>query len=148
MVSDMVMHQLLAWDCPEHKYTRTSCGGCLIIHRDVQFGHKLFPEIVILRNHAAPYPDPTIGQEAPFMTVEPFSDKDPPFAGVARDWQLNTAQELMCLKSMCLNSFHNTRLFYLHIVNINTSSPDVVYPIYFGGVKMVLGSPKVEPDSS
>ena len=44
---------------------------------------ELLPEIVILRNHATPYPDPTTGQEAPFMTVGSFSSMDPLFPGVA-----------------------------------------------------------------
>ena len=65
MVSDMVVHQLLVLDSPDHNYTRTNCGRCLLIPRGVQFGSKLFPEIVILRNHATPYPDPTTRQEAP-----------------------------------------------------------------------------------
>ena len=94
----MVIHQLLMQDCPEHEYMRMIHGGCLIIPWGMQFGHKLFPEIVILRNHAAPYPDPTTGQKAPFMTVGPFSTTDPLFPGVARDWKLYTTQEVMCLK--------------------------------------------------
>ena len=77
MVNDMVMCQLLMWYCLEHEYERTSCGGCLIIPRGVQFGQKLFLEIVILRNHAAPYPDPTTGQEAPFMNCGAFQQHGP-----------------------------------------------------------------------
>ena len=57
--NDMVICQLLAQDCSECEYERTSHGGCLLIPRGVHFGQKLFPEIVILRNHATPYSDPT-----------------------------------------------------------------------------------------
>ena len=55
MANAMVIHQLLVRDCLEHEYASTSHGGCLIIPRGTQFGHKLFPEIVIPTNHAAPY---------------------------------------------------------------------------------------------
>ena len=49
MVNAMVVCWLLMWDWPEHEYMRTNHGRQLIIPRGMQFGHKLFPEIVILR---------------------------------------------------------------------------------------------------
>ena len=53
MVTDnMMVRRLLSMpnlDPTERKHTK---GGCLLIPRGVQFGPKLFPEIVIPRNHA------------------------------------------------------------------------------------------------
>ena len=53
MVTDnMMVRRLLSmpnWDPTERKHTK---GGRLLIPRGVQFGPKLFPEIVIPRNHA------------------------------------------------------------------------------------------------
>ena len=66
----------------------------------MQFGKDLFPEIVIPRNDAALYPDPTTGKEAPFITVGTFSSTDTLFPGVARDWQLYTTEEVVCLRSV------------------------------------------------
>ena len=55
MVSDkMIVRRLLSvpnWDPSERKHTK---GGRLLILRGVQFGPKLFPELVIPRNHAGP----------------------------------------------------------------------------------------------
>ena len=76
MGMEMIIHQLLMRDCPEHEYVRTNCNRCLIIPRGVQFGKELFPEIVIPQNHAAPYHDPKTGNEAPFITVGPFCSMD------------------------------------------------------------------------
>ena len=70
-----------AWDCPECEYVRANHNGCLIIPRGMQFGKELFPEIVILWNHAAPYHDPNTGKEAPFITVGPFCSTDTLFPG-------------------------------------------------------------------
>ena len=150
MVNDMVIHWLLMWDCLECEYERMSCGGHLIIPRGMQFGQKLFPEIVIPRNHAAPYPDPTTGLEAPFMTVGPFSSTDPLFPGVARDWQLYTTQEVMYLKSAGVLNPFATPGFSISSTLL-TSAPlaqTQSTPITLGVPKMYLGSPKVEPDSS
>ena len=72
MRMEMIICQLLVWDCPEHEYVRTNCNGCLTIPRGMQFGKELFPEIVIPWNHAAPYCDPNTRKEAPFITVGPF----------------------------------------------------------------------------
>ena len=51
MGMEMVICQLLMWDCSEHKYERTNCNGCLIIPRGVQFGKELFPEIRTMLYH-------------------------------------------------------------------------------------------------
>ena len=60
MVTDnMMVRRLLSvpnWDPTERKHTK---GGRLLIPRGVQFGPKLFPEIVIPRNHAGPLVDST-----------------------------------------------------------------------------------------
>ena len=78
---------------------RTICNGCLLIPRGVQFTKDLFPEIVVLWNHAAPYCDPKTGKEAPFITISPFSKKDMLFPGVARDLELYTTEEVMILRN-------------------------------------------------
>ena len=69
----LIICQLLVWDCMEREYERTICNGCLLIPRGVQFTKELFPEIVVLRNHAVPYRDPKTGKEAPFITMGFFS---------------------------------------------------------------------------
>ena len=127
---------------------RTSRGRCLIIPRGAQFGKKLFPEIVILRNYTALYPDPTTGQEVPFMTVGPFCDSDPLFPGVARDWELYTTQEVMRLWSA---GVLNPSLAPGFSISTLSSAPLVQTqsgPVISGVPKMDLSRPKVEPDSS
>ena len=84
----LLVCQLLAWDCPECEYAMDTCHGCLLIPRGMQFPQDLFPQIVVPCNHATPYRDPKTGEEAPFMTVGPFTSKDMLFHGIARDWEL------------------------------------------------------------
>ena len=48
----LLVHQLLAQDCPSHEYTRDRCHRCLLIPRRVYFSPDLFPQIVIPRKHA------------------------------------------------------------------------------------------------
>ena len=86
----LLVHQLLAQDCPECEYAMATCNGCLLIPRGMQFPKDLFPEIVILCNHAEPYRDPKTGKEAPFVTVGPFARRDMLFCGIARDLELYT----------------------------------------------------------
>ena len=73
MVSDkMIVRRLLSmpnWDPSERKRTK---GSRLLIPRGVQFGPKLFPELVIPRNHAGPLVDSAMGHDAPFQTVGSF----------------------------------------------------------------------------
>ena len=76
--------------------TRNRC----LIPRGMQFPKDLFPEIVVLHNHAAPYHDPKTGKEAPFVTVGPFSRRDTLFLGIARDLELYTIEEVISLRNM------------------------------------------------
>ena len=73
MVTDnMMVRRLLSvpnWDPSERKHTK---GGRLLILRGVQFGPKLFPEIVIPRNHTGPLVDSAMRQDAPLQTIGPF----------------------------------------------------------------------------
>ena len=75
-------------------------AGCLLIPRGVQFGPKLFPELVILRNHAGPLVDSGTGHEAPFWTVGSFRAVDPIFPGFPGDLALFTAEEVAKLKEL------------------------------------------------
>ena len=73
MVSDkMIVRRLLSmpnWDPSERRRTK---GGHLLIPRGVQYSPKLFPELVVLCNHAGPLVDPTTGHDAPFQTIGSF----------------------------------------------------------------------------
>ena len=72
VTTNMIVRRLLSlphWEPTVRKQTK---GGRLPIPRGMQFGPALFPEIVILRNHASPPVDPATRQEAPFQTVGPF----------------------------------------------------------------------------
>ena len=64
----MIVRQLLSvpnWDPLERKHIM---GGRLLIPWGVQFGPKLFPELVVLRNHTGPPIDPATGHDAPLWT--------------------------------------------------------------------------------
>ena len=113
LANDMVVCQLLALNNLDPNYTRTSHGRRLLIPRDMHFGNRLFPEIVTLQNHAAPYIDPTTGMEAPFMSVGTFRTSDPLFMGIARDCQLYTSQDVPRLKMQGSKSPSDTRLLDL-----------------------------------
>ena len=95
----LIVHQLLAWDCMEHEYAMTTHNGCLLNPRGVQFCKDLFPEIVVLHNHATPYHDPITGKEAPFITIGPFSRRDMLSWGIARDLELYTTEEVITLRN-------------------------------------------------
>ena len=101
MVSDnMMVRRLLSmpnWDPSERKRTK---GGCLLIPRGVQFGPKLFPEVVIPRNHAGPLVDSAMGHDAPFWTVGSFRAVDPISPGVPGYLALFTAEEVAKLKEL------------------------------------------------
>ena len=94
----LMVCQLLMWDCPEHKYAMDTHHGC--IPRGVHFPQDLFQQIVILHNHATPYHDPKIGEEAPFMTVGPFASKDMLFHGIAGDLELYTTEEVITIRNV------------------------------------------------
>ena len=57
----------------------------------------LFPQIVIPRDHAAPYHDSRTGLEAPFLAVGPFTSMDMLFPGTAGDLDLFTDEEVYTL---------------------------------------------------
>ena len=101
MVSNkMIVRRLLSmpnWDPSERKRTK---GGRLLIPRGVQFSPKLFPELVIPRNHAGPLADPAMGHDAPFRTVGSFRPVDPIFPGFPGDLALFTAKEVAKLKEL------------------------------------------------
>ena len=101
MVSDNMMVRrllsLLNWDPTERKHTK---GGCLLIPRGMQFGPKLFPEIVIPCNHAGLLVDSPAWQEVPFRTIGPFRAIDTIFPGLPRDLELFTAEEVAQLKEL------------------------------------------------
>ena len=72
VTDNMMVRRLLSvlnWDPVERKCIK---GGRLLILRGAQFGLKLFPEIVILRNHMGPLVDSATQQDAPLWTIGPF----------------------------------------------------------------------------
>ena len=95
----LLVHQLLAWDCPLHKYVMDRHHGRLLIPRRVHFLPNLFPPILIPHNHVTPYRDPQTGEEAPFVTVGPFVSMDTLFHGTAGDLELYTAKEVIALRN-------------------------------------------------
>ena len=143
----LIICQLLVQDCTEHKYERTTCNGCLLIPRGMQFTKELFPEIVVLRNHAAPYCDPKTGKEAPFITMGPFSSKDTLFPGViARDLELYTTEEVMSLRSTGILKSPSGASLSLYKLSLFTSLAQIQSAPTTP--KVTPGSPKVESDSS
>ena len=72
VASNLAMRRLLSvpnWDPVERKLTT---GGHLLILRGMHFGPKLFPDLVMARNHVAPLIDSIMQQEVPFQMVGPF----------------------------------------------------------------------------
>ena len=94
----LLVHQLIAWDCPDCEHMMATCNGCLLVPRGVQFAKDLFPVTSIPHNHTVPYHDPTTGEESPFKMVGLFAQKDMLFQGVARDLELCTTEEVITLK--------------------------------------------------
>ena len=80
-----------------HEYTEDRNNRHLIIPRGLHFSSDLFPQIVIPRDHAAPYRDPRSGVEAPFFTVGPFTSMDTLFIGTVGDLDLFTDDEVYAL---------------------------------------------------
>ena len=101
MVSDnMMVRRLLSvvnWDPTERKHTK---GGHLLIPRGAQFGPKLFPKIVVPRNHAGPLFDLATRQDAPLRTVGSFRPMDGIFPSFPGDLELFTAGEVNQLKEL------------------------------------------------
>ena len=102
----MMVRRLLSvlnWDPTERKRTK---GGRLLIPRGVQFGPKLFPEIVIPRNHAGPLFDSTTWQDAPTLDHWALLSMDticPSFPG---DLELFTAEEVASWRSWGFWTLH------------------------------------------
>ena len=121
------------------------CHGCLLIPRGMQFPPDLFPQIVMLHNHATPYCDPKTGKDAPFITIGPFASKDTLFCSTTRDLELYTAEEVLTLKNVGIFKSSSTsksspKLPLLSSVGQALSSPP--------DPKVTLSSPKMELDSS
>ena len=96
--SNMVVWRLLSvanWDPAERKLT---LGGHLLIPRGMQFGPELFPDLVMLCNHAAHLIDSFMWQDFPFRMVGPFQVMDPIFPSVPGDLELFTVEEVAKLK--------------------------------------------------
>ena len=95
MVSNkMIVRRLLSvpnWDPSERKHTK---GGHLLIPLGVQYGTKLFPELVVPCNHAGPLVDSATGHDAPFWTIGSFWAVDPIFPSFPGDLALFTAEEV------------------------------------------------------
>ena len=70
--SNMVVQCLLSmvnWNPVDRKLTT---GGCLLILRGMQFGPRLFPDLLMPCNHVAPLINSSTCQEVPFWMVGPF----------------------------------------------------------------------------
>ena len=100
VASNMVVRRLLSvpnWDPAERKLTT---GGCLLIPRGMQFGPELFPDLVMLCNHAAPLIDSSHGRRFHFGwwdLSEPWIQFFPVSQG---DLELFTAEEVAKLKEL------------------------------------------------
>ena len=130
------------------EYERTNRNGCLLIPRGMQFTKELFPEIVVLWNHAAPYHDPKTGKEAPFITSGTFQQHGHTFPRCCiRDLELYTTEEVMSLRSAgVVKSSSDASLSlsklssFTSLAQIQSATPATP--------KIIPGSPKVELDSS
>ena len=149
MGMEMVVCQLLVCDCSEHEYVRINHNGCLIIPRGVQFGKELFPKMVVPRNHAAPYPDPTTGKEAHFITDGNFQQHGHHLPRhVAGDFLLYTTEVVHLrgvgvVKPSAAPSLSISTLSTLAYMAQIQSAPATP-----GLPKVNPGSPRVEPDLS
>ena len=119
--------------------------GTFSSSRGVQFIPDLFPQIVVPRNHATPYRDPKTGEDAPFITIGPFTSRDTLFHGTASDLELYTTEEVITLKNVGVFKSSSTiksspKLPSLTSLGQVLSSPSVP--------KVTPSSPKVAPDSS
>ena len=101
MVSEkMIVRWLLSvpnWEPSEKKRIK---GGCLLILRGMQYGPKLFLELVVPHNHAGLLIDSATGQDAPLRTIGSFRAVDPIFPGFPGDLALVTAEEVTQLKEL------------------------------------------------
>ena len=100
VTSNMVVRRLLSlpnWEPADRKHTK---GDRLLIPRGMQFGPRLFPEIVILRNHVGLLVNSATWQEVPFWTIGPFWAIDTIFPSLPGDLELFTAEEVAKLKEL------------------------------------------------
>ena len=142
----LMVHQLLAQDCPECKYMMDGCHSHLLIPRGMQFAEDLFPQILVPHNHATPYHDPKTGEEAPFITIGPFTSKDTLFQGVAGDLELYTAEEVITLRNVGIfKSSSSASQSTLKLPPLTSLGQALLSP---PDRKVTPNSPKVEPDSS
>ena len=81
----LLVCQLLTRDCPPHEYAMDRHSRHFLIPRGLHFLPELFPQIVVPRDHVAPYRDPRTGEDVPFVTVGPFASPDTLFPGTAGD---------------------------------------------------------------
>ena len=98
--SYMVVWKFLSvvnWNPADRKLT---AGGHLLILRGMQFGPRLFPELVMLHNYVAPLINSSMHQEVPLWTVGPFQPTDPMFPGLPGDLELFTMEEVAKLKEL------------------------------------------------
>ena len=98
-VDCLLVCQLLVQDCPLRKYAMDRCQRHLLIPRGMHFSPNLFPQILIPRNHMTPYHDPKMREDAPFVTIGPFTSTDTLFHGSAGDLDLYTAEEVVALRN-------------------------------------------------
>ena len=141
----LMVHQLLMQDCPECEYVMDTCHRHLLIPRDMQFPPDLFPQIVILQNHATPYHDPKTGEDALFKTVGPFASKDMLFHGIAGDLELYTTEEVITLKNVGIFKSSSTSQSSPNLPSLTSLGQALSSP---PDPKVTPHSPKVEPDSS
>ena len=137
---NMVVRRLLSvpnWEPTERKLTM---GGCLLIPRGLHFGPKLFPDLVILRNHLGPLIDSITWQEMPFQMVGPFQATDLIFPSLPGDLELFTAKEVAKLKELGV----------LNPPNVPEHLP-LFPPLVFSGrgkvVSATLGAPPPDLDT-
>ena len=123
----LLVCQLLARDCPPHEYAMDRHHRCLLIPRGVHFSPDLFPQIIVPRDHMAPYSNPRSGGEAPFFTVGLFASMDTLFPSAAGDLDLFTDEEVITL----------THIGVLKSPITGTSNPHIPSP-----------ASRMEPDSS
>ena len=144
IVMEMIICQLLTWDCPECKYVRTNHDRTLFIPRCVHLVRSI-PEIFIPQNHAAPYRNPNTGKEAPFITMGPFCSTDTLFLGVTGDLQLYTTEEVVHLRSTGVVKPSSAPSLSISTLSSLASLAQIQpAPATLGLPKISPGSPKVE----
>ena len=142
----LIICQLLVQECLECEYERTTHNRCLLIPRGMQFTKELFPEIVVPQNHSAPYHEPKTGQEAPFITVGPFSGKAMLFPGIAGDLELYPTEEVMSLRTAGILKSSSGASLSLSKSSLLTFLAQI--QLVPTNLKIIPGSPKVKLDSS